>query len=945
PAQKLGTMLGVFLPCVQNIFGVILFIRMVWIVGTAGWLQAFVLVSMCCCCTLTTSISLSTIATNGVVSSGGCYFMISRALGPEFGGAVGFLFYLGTTVASSMYIVGAVEIFLQYIAPQLSIFGSMNVPANAYNNYRVYGTGLLLFMFACVFVGVRFVSKFAPVALACVLGSLFCVYVGILRADPSRGPQYVLWWGFRSGKKRNIRSSSSESSDNDDNKDPRTKEELERDCDYFMKNNVTKKPGIPGLKSGMFFGSFVRSFVYLFAGLFVHSRYGVKDNRVGSYDEKGVRARGDIVCDITSSFLLLIGIFFPSVTGIMAGSNRSGDLEDAQRSIPIGTIGAVTFTSTVYLSCLLCFAACVDGDLLRDKFGESIGGGLIVAHLAWPNPWVITIGAFLSTCGAGLQSLVGAPRLLQAISSDGIIPFLDKFSTTSSKGEPIRALLLTATIAELGVLLANVDIIAPIITMFFLMCYCFTNLACAVQTILHSPNWRPRFKLYHWALSSFGVVLCLALMLMSSWPYTIAAICLAAFLYKYIEFKGAEKEWGDGVRGLSMSAARFALLRLEEGNVHVKNFRPQLLVLFKLDSNLQPKYRKLLTFASQLKAGKGLTLVATVLQGSDAMAGHVVSDVKNRMNELMKKEKSKGFCDVLVTQDKAEGISFFIQAAGLGGLRHNTVLLNWPSRWKKHRKRNRIFVETLKLIIDRQLAVMLLKGIDRFPDNSDKVSGYIDVWWIVHDGGLLMLLPFLLTQNRVWKNCKLRIFTVSQLNDNSMQIQKDLETFMYHLRIPAEVHVVEMTEKDIKTYSYEQTLSRFKNNNNNNNDNTNNNNNYDNNKNNNNNNNNNVISTINNSNNNNLTRPTSSSSSNVKLVNSLRAKEQSVKRLETAMRLNEMMKEKSKEARLVVINLPGIPKLLGEHRHYMEFLDALTEGLEMVLMVRGGGREVITIFS
>lgn len=114
PLEKanLGTLLGVFLPCVQNIFGVILFIRLTWVVGTAGAIQGFFVVFLGCCVTMTTAISMAAIATNGVVPGGGSYFMISRALGPEFGGAVGILFYLGTTVAAAMYIIGAVEILM-----------------------------------------------------------------------------------------------------------------------------------------------------------------------------------------------------------------------------------------------------------------------------------------------------------------------------------------------------------------------------------------------------------------------------------------------------------------------------------------------------------------------------------------------------------------------------------------------------------------------------------------------------------------------------------------------------------------------------------------------------------------------------------------------------------------------------------------------------------------
>lgn len=109
---RMGTLIGVYLPCIQNIFGVILFIRLPWVVGTAGAIQGFLIVLVCCCVTMLTAISMSAIATNGVVPGGGSYFMISRSLGPEFGGAVGMLFYTGTTLAAAMYIVGAVEIVL-----------------------------------------------------------------------------------------------------------------------------------------------------------------------------------------------------------------------------------------------------------------------------------------------------------------------------------------------------------------------------------------------------------------------------------------------------------------------------------------------------------------------------------------------------------------------------------------------------------------------------------------------------------------------------------------------------------------------------------------------------------------------------------------------------------------------------------------------------------------
>jgi potassium/chloride transporter 4/5/6 len=118
-------MMGVYFPCVQNIFGVLFFIRLAWIVGVAGIIEALGVVLLCCSVvsafnlqllsifqTFLTAISLSAIATNGAISAGGPYYMISRNLGPELGGAIGILFFFGNTVAAAMYITGGVEIVL-----------------------------------------------------------------------------------------------------------------------------------------------------------------------------------------------------------------------------------------------------------------------------------------------------------------------------------------------------------------------------------------------------------------------------------------------------------------------------------------------------------------------------------------------------------------------------------------------------------------------------------------------------------------------------------------------------------------------------------------------------------------------------------------------------------------------------------------------------------------
>ncbi|XP_026990733.1 solute carrier family 12 member 6-like isoform X1 [Tachysurus fulvidraco] len=1049
-SPQMGTVMGVYLPCLQNIFGVILFLRLTWVVGTAGVLQALCIVFICCCCTMLTAISMSAIATNGVVPAGGSYFMISRSLGPEFGGAVGLCFYLGTTFAGSMYILGAIEILLMYIVPSAAIFYSPEPEGEAsamLNNMRVYGSIFLLLMSLLVFVGVKYVNKLASLFLACVIISILSIYTGALVSAFSPPSFPVCMLGNRSISRHELHddlcaktiqidysiNSSIGESFNGTEASPITPLVVEKTTDlwsrfcnssslnavcdeYFTHNNVSKIEGIPGLASGV-----------------------IAENIWSSYLSKGdILERGPnpspssassdfshhfpyVFVDIATSFKLLVGIFFPSVTGIMAGSNRSGDLKDAQRSIPIGTILAILTTSLVYLSCVVLFGGCVEGVLLRDKFGDSVKGNLVVGTLAWPSPWVIVIGSFFSTCGAGLQSLTGAPRLLQAIAKDNIIPFLRVFGHGKANGEPTWALLLTAFIAEMGILIASLDLVAPILSMFFLMCYLFVNLACALQTLLRTPNWRPRFSYYHWMLSFLGMVICLALMFISSWYYAIAAMVIAGMIYKYIEYNGAEKEWGDGIRGLSLSAARFALLRLEEGPPHTKNWRPQLLVLLKLDEDAHVKSPRLLTFSSQLKAGKGLTIVGTVLNGNFLYSYGESLAAEQTLKHLMEKERVKGFVQCIVAQKPREGISHMIQSSGLGGMQPNTVVMGWPHAWRQSEDPQswKTFINTVRLTTAAHLALLVPKNISLFPTNSEPYTeGYIDVWWIVHDGGMLMLLPFLLRQHKVWRKCGMRIFTVAQMEDNSIQMKKDLATFLYHLRIEAEVEVVEMHDSDISAYTYERTLmmeqrsqmlrqmrlsksDRDRE----------------------------VLSCDEESINcspirsaetsnlkedrgsesesetekkraqlvkdrNSMLRLTSigsdddddtdgaagtekvggaidhrrvhmtwtkdkalelraqahipsgcSTPEGFRDMLSIRPDHSNVRRMHTAVKLNEVIVNKSHDARLVLLNMPGPPKNPEGDENYMEFLEVLTEGLERVLLVRGGGSEVITIYS
>ncbi|XP_074506339.1 solute carrier family 12 member 7-like isoform X2 [Sebastes fasciatus] len=961
----MGTFIGVYLPCMQNILGVILFLRLTWIVGTAGILGTFAIVSMCCICTLLTAISMSAIATNGVVPAGGSYYMISRSLGPEFGGAVGLCFYLGTTFAGSMYILGTIEILLTYIIPTATVFEGGESAAKL-NNMRVYGTGCLLLMALVVFVGVKYVNKLALVFLACVVLSIMATYAGVIKTLIEPPEFNVCLLGNRS--LRNEKFETCAKTEIVKNITVFTEvwklfcdsEYPNATCDeYFTLNNLTEMRAIPGLLSGVIKDNLWGD--YGPADTFIEKK---SQPSVPAQDPSTDTSKPYVFNDIATYFTLLVGIYFPSVTGIMAGSNRSGDLRDASRSIPIGTIMAILTTSFFYISCVVLFGACIEGVVLRDKFGFSVKRTPVIGILAWPSPWVIVIGSFFSCCGAGLQSLTGAPRLLQAIARDGIVPFLQVFGHGKANGEPTWALLLTVGICEIGILIASLDAVAPILSMFFLMCYLFVNLACAVQTLLRTPNWRPRFKFYHWTLSFLGMSLCLSLMFISSWYYALVAMVIAGCIYKYIEYRGAEKEWGDGIRGLSLNAARYALIRLEEVPLHTKNWRPQLLVLCKLDSDLAVKHPRLLSFTTQLKAGKGLTIVCSVLEGTYMTRGNDVKTGEQNLKAAMHAEKMKGFSHVVVSSNLRDGFSLLIQSAGLGGMKHNAVLMAWPTGWTQARdpSARRNFIETVRETTEAHLALLVAKNIDHFPSNSNQdrlEGGTIDVWWIVHDGGLLMLLPFLLSQHKVWRKCKMRIFTVAHMDDNSIQMKKDLQTFLYHLRLDAQVEVVEMHEGDISAFTYEKTLvmeqrsqmlKQMQ------------------------------LSRTEKEREAQLIHDRNTASHSAmndkaagaapdrvhmtwtkdKLINernkhregmvvkdmfNMKPNQSNVRRMHTAVKLNEAVLKNSSDSQLVLLNMPGPPKNKKGDENYMEFLEVLMDGLDRVLLVRGGGREVITIYS
>uniref|UniRef100_A0A1I8ELG5 Amino acid permease/ SLC12A domain-containing protein n=1 Tax=Wuchereria bancrofti TaxID=6293 RepID=A0A1I8ELG5_WUCBA len=641
---NLGVMLGVYLPTIQHILGVTMFIRLAWVVGIAGIVDTMILLLLCCLCTLLTSISLSAVATNGIVESGGVYFMISRNLGAEFGSAVGILFYLANTVASSMYLIGGIEVMLLYIFPSLTIGGSdvhsdTDMWGMMSHNYRIYGSILLLLEVIIVAMGVRFVQLIAPVSLLVVVISILACFAGGLEKAINHSGQHVCMLNEQLLQSRIFFPHGADLSTlckrcvkSEDISDDFCNSTTASFCTHFTASTLTCTNAFPGINTQTFYDNMKR--MYMDAG--------------ESYPDIAADDAGlEVSQDFRTSFFILLAIYFPAVTGIMTGTNMSGDLKDPQKSIPCGTIAATLTTSAIYYALALLFGASITGPVLRDKYGRSLDSSMIAALLSWPSPWIVITGSFLSTFGAALQCLCSAPRLLQSIAKDDVIPVLAPFSK-ELMNHFLDNLLITALIAEFAILLGAVDKIAEILDFFFLMCYAFVNLICTLHSLLKVPNWRPRFRYYHWSLSLTGAALCFFIMFASHWQYAVFSIILTFVIYK------AKKEWGDGIRGLALSTAQYSLLKVEDKDPHPKNWRPQLLVLvydsFWSNSIMDKRNVNLINLAGQLKAGRGLAIVVALIKGSNWNCGdqQKAEEVKERIQHEMLRVHLRGFGKTLL---------------------------------------------------------------------------------------------------------------------------------------------------------------------------------------------------------------------------------------------------------------------------------------------------------
>ncbi len=496
-AQKdrgLGTFAGVFTPSVLTILGIILFLRLGYVVGNSGLGRALVILALANTISVLTSISLSAIATNLRVKAGGDYYVISRTLGVAFGGAIGVVLFLSQSISIAFYAIGfgeAVTTLVPDAAPWLP--------------QAIAGVAVAT-LFVLAWAGADLATKFQFVVMAVLVLAIAAFFVG----------------------------------------------------------------GLPRFELGRVADGWAR--------------------------------------DDPAPFWAMFALFFPAVTGFTQGVSLSGDLRDPSRSLPLGTFAAVGVSLVAYAGIAVLFAAAQPLEGLRSDY-------LALKRLS-SLPLLADVGVIAATLSSALASLLGAPRILQAMARDRLFRVITPFARGSgTRDNPRRALLLAFGIAMAGIALGDLNAIAPVISMSLLISYALLNYATFVEARGNSPGFRPRFRFFHAYASLAGTVVCGFFMLSIAPVAGLVALALVSAVYQYLRADAVPGRWADSRRAYGFRTVKETLQRLARQPETEWSHQPHVMAFTEHTGRRDLVVR----FASWLSGTSGLTVAVEIVEAAEEL--------------------------------------------------------------------------------------------------------------------------------------------------------------------------------------------------------------------------------------------------------------------------------------------------------------------------------------
>ena len=667
----LGTFAGVFTPSILTILGIILFLRLGYVVGNAGLAHALIILALANGISVLTTFSLSAIATNLKVKGGGDYYLISRTLGLEFGGAIGIVLFLAQSVSIAFYCIGFGEVLARTLAMQ-GTYDAQMIAAAAVG-----------FLFIFAWLGADWATRFQYVVMAILTAALLSFFIG----------GFAKW-----------------------------------DNALLVRNWTAPDSGL--------------------------------------------------------GFWIIFAIFFPAVTGFTQGVSMSGDLKDAGKSLPLGTFSAVGVSIAVYFLAAIVFAAALPAETLMGEYA-SMKRISVVAFLT-------RAGVIAATLSSAMASFLGAPRILQSLSSDRIFPFLLPFAKGSGTAQnPRRGVLLSAGIAFATIGLGKLNIIAPVVSMFFLISYGLLNYATYFEARADSPSFRPRFRWYDRRLSLTGALACLVVMLAIHITAGLIAIAILFGIYQYLKRTSGPARWADSRRSYYLQRIRANLLAAAQEPEHPRDWRPQLLVF----SDDPHRRKRLLEFAEWLEGDTGFATIVRIIEGEGPQMIKLREEAERELRKDIAESDSEAFPLVVAAPSLIQGMHTLVQAYGIGPLKVNTILLNWFENegTKNLGIREILYGRRIKTSFRLGCNIIVLNAVE---DEWNKLAAVpfekrrIDVWWWDDASShLMLLLAYLTTRNKDWQAAKIRILAPS-VDHPTEERMADFRRQLEDVRIEAEPEMV-----------------------------------------------------------------------------------------------------------------------------------------------------------
>ena len=649
----LGTFGGVFTPSILTILGVIMYLRFGWVVGNVGLIGTLIIVTVSTFITFLTALSIAAIATDQRVRTGGAYYMISRSLGIESGGAIGIPLYLAQALSIALYTVGFAE-------SVVGVFPMLNL---------------------------KLVGMVTTIGVA---------VLALVSAKAAIRAQYFIMFGI-----------------------------------------------VLSLLSLVFGSPIEQSSIEMWGA-----------------------ASGN-----SAPFWTVFAVFFPAVTGIMAGVNMSGDLETPSKSIPRGTFAAIGVGYVVYMLLPIILANRADALTLIDD-------PLVMRKIAYWGD-AILIGVWGATLSSAVGSILGAPRVLQALARDGVLP---RSLRWLGRGEgdddsPRLGTVLTLGVALIAVYFGNLNIIAPVLTMFFLTTYGVLNITAGIERLLGSPSFRPKFKV-HWAFSILGAIGCVAVMFLINWIATVVAFVFVVVIFVWLEHRELQSAWGDVRRGIWMAITRAGLMRLG-AEKEAKTWRPNPLVL----SGAPTKRWHLIDLASSITHNRGIMTVATVLT-SDNISTERQKNMENNIRDFLARRSVQGLVRVISAPDAFEGSQRLVDAYGLGALVPNTIILGDS----KNEDSRGDYCNMIADFYDQNRNLLVVHDQEEGFGNREQ----IDIWWggLRGNGGLMMVLAYLLQSDRSWWDAEVTLKMVVDSEKAAHDAQENIDTIVEKIRTGANAEVL-----------------------------------------------------------------------------------------------------------------------------------------------------------